>query len=68
MVSTMTPGQRVRAALKGEAVDRVPLCFWHHRGRRDSYHGLGEKRFAEWHRIDLPDLVRELIARYHERP
>jgi len=26
----MTPGERVRAALAGEHVDRVPLCFWHH--------------------------------------
>jgi uroporphyrinogen decarboxylase len=26
----MTPGERVHAALNGEAVDRVPLCFWHH--------------------------------------
>jgi uroporphyrinogen decarboxylase len=29
-MQTMTPGERVRAALKGEAVDRVPFCFWHH--------------------------------------
>ncbi len=26
----MTPGERVRAAVKGEEVDRVPFCFWHH--------------------------------------
>lgn len=26
----MTSTERVRAALAGEAVDRVPLCFWHH--------------------------------------
>jgi uroporphyrinogen decarboxylase len=29
-MTTMTPGERVRAALKGDAVDRVPFCFWHH--------------------------------------
>ncbi len=29
-MSSMTPGERVRAALKGEHVDRVPFCFWHH--------------------------------------
>lgn len=29
-MATMTPGERVRAALKGEPVDRVPFCFWHH--------------------------------------
>jgi uroporphyrinogen decarboxylase len=26
----LTPGERVRAALAGEHVDRVPFCFWHH--------------------------------------
>ncbi len=29
-MSDMTPSERVHAALKGEAVDRVPFCFWHH--------------------------------------
>jgi uroporphyrinogen decarboxylase len=28
--SHMTAGERVRAAVKGETVDRVPFCFWHH--------------------------------------
>src|SRR3989454_10801635 len=28
--NTMTPSERVRAALAGEPVDRVPFCFWHH--------------------------------------
>src|SRR5205823_4872001 len=27
---TMTPTERVQAALVGENVDRVPFCFWHH--------------------------------------
>lgn len=27
---TMTASERVHAALKGEHVDRVPFCFWHH--------------------------------------
>ena len=26
----MTASERVHAALKGEHVDRVPFCFWHH--------------------------------------
>ncbi len=26
----MTPSERVHAAVAGEPVDRVPLCFWHH--------------------------------------
>ena len=28
--NAMTASERVHAALKGEPVDRVPLCFWHH--------------------------------------
>jgi uroporphyrinogen decarboxylase len=27
---TMSPTERVKAALIGEYVDRVPFCFWHH--------------------------------------
>ena len=30
MTQHMTAAERVRAAVKGEAVDRVPFCFWHH--------------------------------------
>src|SRR6266702_4582608 len=41
-LNSMTPGERVRAALAGEHVDRVPLCFWHH----FQPHGSGE-RMAE---------------------
>ena len=26
----MTKMERVRAAVEGRALDRVPLCFWHH--------------------------------------
>ena len=26
----MTASERVRAAIAGEHVDRVPFCFWHH--------------------------------------
>jgi uroporphyrinogen decarboxylase len=30
MKQAMTPSERVHAAVKGEHVDRVPFCFWHH--------------------------------------
>ncbi|GAC1356702.1 MAG: uroporphyrinogen decarboxylase family protein [Ktedonobacteraceae bacterium] len=30
MTTSMTASERVHAALKGEQVDRVPFCFWHH--------------------------------------
>jgi uroporphyrinogen decarboxylase len=29
-MSNMTPGERIRKAVKGEPIDRVPFCFWHH--------------------------------------
>jgi uroporphyrinogen decarboxylase len=38
----MTASERVRAAIAGEHVDRVPFCFWHH----FKPEGLGE-RMAE---------------------
>jgi uroporphyrinogen decarboxylase len=30
MKETMTANERVHATLRGDAVDRVPFCFWHH--------------------------------------
>ena len=42
----------------------IPLCFWHHRGSRDSYHELGEERFAERHVINLRELVLALNELY----
>ncbi len=35
----------------------IPLCIAHHRRGADSYHRLGEKRFAREHRLDLSELV-----------
>ncbi len=42
MATTMTASERVHAALKGEPVDRVPFCFWHH----FKPEGSGEKQAA----------------------
>ncbi len=36
----MTPAERVRAALHGEHVDRIPFCFWHH--FKEEAQGSGE--------------------------
>ncbi len=44
----------------------IPLCFWHHRGNRDSYHELGEHAFAQRHGIDLGELVRALNDFYRQ--
>ncbi len=30
MAQAMTAAERVRAAVEGQHVDRVPFCFWHH--------------------------------------
>jgi hypothetical protein len=38
----------------------IPLCVWHHRGNADSYHALGERKFAEMHGLDIPELVGSL--------
>src|SRR5437764_1017118 len=36
----MTKMERVRAAVAGEAVDRVPFCFWHHFKPRANSHAM----------------------------
>ncbi len=41
MTQAMTASERVHAALKGEAVDRVPFVFWHH--FKEEAQGSGEQ-------------------------
>src|SRR5690242_21851700 len=63
MVSTMTPGQRVRAALKGEAVDRVPLCFWHHfkpQGSGEQHAALTKNFFVDTFQLDIVKIMPDL--------
>lgn len=38
----------------------IPLCVGHHRTRKDSYHRLGPRRFAQIHNLDLQEIVRRL--------
>src|SRR5215472_16074665 len=45
MTKTISPSERVHAALKGEPVDRVPLCFWHHFKPEGSGERLAEATF-----------------------
>ncbi len=42
MTQVMTATERVRAAVEGQHVDRVPFCFWHH----FKPEGLGERLAA----------------------
>lgn len=53
-------------AQKPSDFSAIPLCFWHHRGNRDSYHALGEKAFARRHGIDLVELVGVLNESYQQ--
>ena len=41
----------------------IPLCSWHHRAGRDSYHRLGEKWFAQAYQIHLLEVVQTLNRR-----
>ena len=47
-------------AQKSSDFSAIPLCSAHHREGQDSYHRLGEQRFAQEHRLDLPQLVAAL--------
>ena len=44
----------------------IPLCSWHHRRNPDSYHALGEERFACEHQINLQELVRALNSQFRQ--
>lgn len=45
----------------------VPLCSEHHREARDSYHQLGEERFAQEHLLNLRQLVAALNHLHRRR-
>ncbi len=45
----------------------IPLCGWDHRVAPDSYHRLGERKFAERHGIDLQELVAALNTLYRKQ-
>lgn len=62
-MSTMTPGERVRAAVAGEEVDRVPLCFWHHFRPEGSGTRLAELTkhfFVDTFKLDIAKIMPDL--------
>src|SRR5947209_10383692 len=62
-MSTMTPGERVHAALKGEHVDRVPFCFWHHfkpEGSGERLAQLTLEFFVEKFSLDIVKVMPDL--------
>ncbi len=59
----MTPGERVRAALKGEQVDRVPFCFWHHfkpQGSGERMADLTMEFFVQKFNLDIVKIMPDL--------
>jgi uroporphyrinogen decarboxylase len=63
-IEQMTPGERVRAAVKGEAVDRVPFCFWHHfkpEGSGERMAQLTFEFFREKFDLDIVKIMPDLL-------
>src|SRR6266849_7843096 len=61
--SNMTPAERVRAALAGEHVDRVPFCFWHHfkpEGSGERMAGLTMEFFRQKFDLDIVKIMPDL--------
>jgi hypothetical protein len=52
---------------KSSDFSAIPLCAGHHRCALDSYHALGEERFAREHQINLQELVLALNDRYRQQ-
>lgn len=53
MAAAMEKNERVRAALRGQEVDRPPFCFWHHFRPCHSARALAEDTVAFFGRYDL---------------
>lgn len=62
-MSTMTPSERVHAAVKGEPVDRVPFCFWHHfkpEGSGERLAALTLEFFIQKFQLDIVKIMPDL--------
>lgn len=63
MATAMTASERVHAALKGEHVDRVPFCFWHHFKPEGSGERLAKSTyefFVEKFNLDIVKIMPDL--------
>jgi uroporphyrinogen decarboxylase len=70
-MSNTTPGERVRAAVKGEPVDRVPLCFWHHFKPEGSGQRMAEltlEFFLQKFNLDIIKIMPDLPYPAPEQP
>jgi uroporphyrinogen decarboxylase len=67
----MTPGERVQAAVKGEPVDRVPFCFWHHfkpEGSGERLAAFTMEFFVEKFHLDIAKIMPDLPYPAPEQP
>ena len=63
MPQPMTASERVHAAVKGEHVDRVPFCFWHHFKPAGSGERLAEATyefFVQKFNLDIVKIMPDL--------
>src|SRR6266436_3126670 len=70
-MSSMTPGERVHAAVKGEPVDRVPFCFWHHfkpEGSGERLAAYTMEFFVEKFHLDIAKIMPDLPYPAPEQP
>ncbi len=70
-MNTMTPGERVHAAVQGEPVDRVPFCFWHHfkpEGSGERLAQLTLEFFLQKFQLDIVKIMPDLPYPPPERP
>src|SRR5947207_2102253 len=62
-MSPMTPYERVRAAVNGEHVDRVPFVFWHHfkpEGSGERLAAFTKDFFVDTFRLDIAKIMPDL--------
>jgi uroporphyrinogen decarboxylase len=67
----MTPSERVHAALAGQSVDRVPLCFWHHFRPEGSGVRMAEltmEFFREKFDLDIVKIMPDLVYPASQTP
>ena len=70
-MASMTPGERVHAAVKGEHVDRVPFCFWHHfkpEGSGERLAAFTMEFFVEKFHLDIAKIMPDLPYPAPEQP
>ncbi len=71
MANSMTANERVHAALRGEAVDRVPFCFWHHfkpAGSGERMAELTREFFQQKFQLDIVKIMPDLPYPEPETP